>query len=144
MGKIETTFDEAEEAFRRFALAHGYPGDLFWTRVDEVTVWRKHFVVLGGSAEVRRERARVRFEHAAGSGFGAGMGAIGIGGRDRTICYVIAPKDAEDAQYRLMPSNSVKYSVAVSKSECWIIRNAGIFRMLRWWWRKRGSDLGFD
>jgi hypothetical protein len=132
-------FDDAESAFKRFAVAQGYPAMLLWTVPDELIFWRGRFLVLDGEAGVRRERAKAAYDKGAARNVG-----IEIDGKCKTnritICRVYVAEDETDAQYRMMPQSGIKMSLSQNDFPAVIVSNEFMFAVLRWWRRRKWAQ----
>ena len=98
---LPRNFDVAEAEFGRFLAQHAYPSDIAWISMDDVIVDHagRYFVrPHGGHSRADWER---RYLLGVQRGLGVQLRAICASER-QTFAFVNAPKDATDAQYRMI------------------------------------------
>ena len=137
---LPVNFDATEAEFRRFLADHAYPSDIAWTSIDHVIVDQSgHYFVR---PDVRHTRARSERRYLLGvqGGLGVQLRAM-CASKTLTFACVDVPKDATDAQYRMMgpglkmscPDRLVKAS-RISVVVRWYLlklRNRGRSRVLQ-------------
>jgi len=131
----ETSFEEAEEAFRNFLADNEAPTELLWVfREDVIPEGYGNMAIRTPLPTDNHERAKKCFE--LGKKRNLGVAFLAFCKLDgATCCFVQLPEDDRDAQYKSMGNRYLKLSRttmpearAISNSVLWKIRELFVNR----------------
>jgi hypothetical protein len=136
--KVSAGFAESVARFEKFIETHGCPGHVVWVRPEDVLVVspRRVLIKLPVSPE-NGKIARTVLEEGLEAQLGVLFATLcQIEGT--TYCYAWAPRDADEAEGRLMPSG-LKMSVMTGEYRLQgkPVKNGLRWRWLKWRYRKQ-------
>lgn len=126
----ETSFDEAEELFRRFLSENGHPPKLRWVFSEDVLFDGRAILIRVPVPEENHALARECYKLGITRNLGINLHGLCLL-EDSVCCYVQLPKDDLDAQYRLLGPRFVKLSVVVEPNNAVQCRSGIIWRFWR-------------
>jgi hypothetical protein len=103
-------FDEALQAFQRFAQSQNSPTSLRFIESTDIVATGVHATLRRPQWDERFQSARLRYESARREGNGAEIYALAASA-DELFCCVYVPLSRRDAEQRMIPDDDVKYSI---------------------------------
>ena len=125
MSEASKTLSQAEQEFKSFLLANGYPQTICWITPNDLIVSSPHEYWIRKRKQRAEEYVGAKFAQAVANGMGVELRAI-CANADQTFATVFVPTDREDAEYRLM-RDGVKLSCPAERPKARVTGNA-----LRW------------
>jgi hypothetical protein len=119
------TLAQAEERFKSFLLANGYPPVICWITSTDLVVISSHEYSIRKTANRVATHFSDKFVQGLAKGNGVELRALCASG-DRTFATVFVPTDGTDADSRMM-GDGVKLSCPMERRNAKVIGNP-----LRW------------
>jgi len=128
----ETSFDQAKACFNEFLSREGVSNDLLWLFREDVVFQGDNILIRTPVPRENDQLAENCYELGRQRNFGVALHGFCLF-QSYLCCYLILPEDDLDAQYLLMSSVGVKYSVVSNPRKARSIKRSVAV-----------SDLGVD
>ena len=143
-GRIkETSFDEAQGAFKKFLQKQGHSDRLLWLFREDVISEKGVYFIKVPKANENERHAKDCYELGRTRGFGVALHGFCL--LDNCVCcYIQLPKDDLDSQYKLMSDVYVKYSVVEPIKKGQAVRNLILWNIRKWKNRRKEQASFID